>query len=203
MIAIALMTSWLASTAGAAVPADVDSAAMEQLKEVDAAAPDQARKPEQAKDGGSLGFTIQSLKPIGYRTSEGATVTPGQAAPQVPAQPDEQPLPAKPAPAAETAQQEPKPQTQGGAGKCYTFNGNSPMKGVTIYTPKEDATCTQRTEEPPPKEGPISKKMVYGALGLGAAAVAAGFLLWPPALLIGGLLLGAGAVLWYINKKLS
>lgn len=186
MIGIALM-SWLTIAAKATI-VDVQSPALQQLKDVESVSADAARDPEQAKEKGDLGFTIQSLKPIGYRTQA----------------PDEQPLPGKPQ--TPPASPDAKPQQQdaaGATGKCYTFTGNSAMKGVTIYSPKEDPTCSEKPKEPAPKEGPISKKMVYGALGLGAAAVAAGFLLWPPALLIGGLLLGAGAVLWYINKKLS
>jgi len=199
MIGIALM-SWLTVAAKATI-VDVQSPALQQLKDVESVSADAERNPEQSKEKGDLGFTIQSLKPIGYRTAENGKP---QQPPTVPQAPDEAPLPAKdrPAPPAPDA----KPQKQdaaGTAGKCYTFTGNSAMKGVTIYSPKEDPTCSEKPQEPAPKEGPISKKLVYGALGLGAAAVAAGFLLWPPALLIGGLLLGAGAVLWYINKKLS
>jgi len=203
MIGIALMALVMAPARAALV--DVQSPALQQLQDVDTAANEAATgaQPEKAKDQGGLGFEIKSLKPIGYRTADSSAP---QDKPSVPQAPDEQPLP--PAQKAPPAQPEAKKQPEQaagapGVGKCYNFNGNSAMKGVTIYSPQEDPTCKAHTEAPPPKEGPISKKMIYGALGLGAAAVAAGFLLWPPALLIGGLLLGAGAVLWYINKKLS
>jgi hypothetical protein len=83
----------------------------------------------------------------------------------------------------------------------YIFTGNSPIKGLTIYTPKEDPTGNGGNEKPKTKE-PINKWLVYGALGAGAAATIAG-IFFPPLLFLGGLLLGAGAVLGYIRHKIN
>ena len=185
MLALALL---LLAQAHAAVPANVSSAAMRQLENVEGVQPDAEGDPAKAKDKGTLGFTIDALKPIGYKATDA----------EVPETPVDSPLP--PAPKAPLPGN--TPSDDKGAIKRYIFEGHSDLKGVTIYTPKEDATGEGRTEEPK-REPPVSNKIVYGALAAGAAAVVAGFLWFPPLLLLGGILLGAGAVMWYINKKFS
>ena len=88
-----------------------------------------------------------------------------------------------------------------GGTPTYIFEGSTPIKGVHIYKPKEDPNGDGRTEKPE-VTGPVDPKIVYGALGLGLLATIAG-IFFPPLLFLGGLALGAGAVLWYINKKFS
>jgi hypothetical protein len=92
------------------------------------------------------------------------------------------------------------PEVRPGAGS-YVMDGKAAIKGVTIYTPREDPTGTARTEKPAPK-GPFSKTLVYGTLGAGAVASIGG-LFFPPLLFLGGFLLGIGAVLWLMNRKLA
>lgn len=125
------------------------------------------------------GFTIKTLKPVG-------TVDP-KSGESEPVKDD----------ADEPADEQPKPK----GSNSYIFVGKTPIKGVTIYTPKEDPNGTGRTEKPKP-QGPIKNWMVYGALGLGLLATIAG-IFFPPLLFLGGLGLGAGAVLYAINKKFA
>lgn len=155
---------------------NVQSPALEQLKGVEGSAADQDRTAEGTKAKGGLGFTVVSLEPQGFVSADGKTPPPQD---QLPA--------------------DPKPRKAGSG--SYIFEGKTPIKGVTIYTPKEDPTGNGRTEKPAP-EGPVSKKMLYGALLGGVAATIGGFF-FPPLLFLGGLLLGAGAVLWFINKKFA
>lgn len=85
------------------------------------------------------------------------------------------------------------------SGKTYVMQGATPMPGVTIYTPKEDPTGDGQTGRTGPKPL-VSSKLTYGALALGALATIGG-LFFAPLLFLGGALLGAGAVLWFIGKK--
>ena len=86
-------------------------------------------------------------------------------------------------------------------GSAYTMPGVTPLKGLTIHTPKLDPTGDgHNTTEGP--QSPIKDWMVYGALGIGAVATIAGFF-FPPLLFLGGLGLGIGGLLWYIKKKLG
>lgn len=85
------------------------------------------------------------------------------------------------------------------SGKQYVMEGKSPIPGINIYTPKEDPNGDGHTDKPKAKPL-ISDKMTYGALGLGAALTVGG-LFFTPLLFLGGLLLGAGAVLWFIGRK--
>lgn len=134
---------------------------------------------ESAANKGSLGFTVQTLQPVGYVSEDGG-------------QPDKTPV-------SPMDEKEPLPAPTGSG--HYIFEGHTPIKGVTIYTPKDDPTGNGRTEKPKPA-GPISNKLVYGALGLGAAATIGG-IFFAPLLFLGGLLLGAGAVCWFINRKFA
>lgn len=157
---------------------------MQQLKDAEGAGQEAASdsKPATAKDKGLVGFTVKTLAPAGYVSPDGK--------PDTPASPTEQPLPAP----------TPRPGPTPGSGN-YIFVGRTPIKGVTIYTPQDDPSGAGHTEKPKSK-GPISNTMVYGSLGLGAA-LAIGGIWFTPLLLLGGLLLGAGAVLWYINRTFA
>lgn len=94
--------------------------------------------------------------------------------------------------------QEPAPPADP-SGKHYVMEGTAPIPGINIYKPKEDPDGNGSTEKPEPKPL-IDPKLTYGALGLGAAVTVAG-LFFPPLLFLGGALMGAGAVLWFIGKK--
>lgn len=96
------------------------------------------------------------------------------------------------------------PRTDDGRGRTsdsYHFKGSSPFKGVTIYTPEPDAPGNEDTNEPAP-EKTLLDWIHKPLLGIGAA-LALGGLFFAPLLFLGGLLLGAGAVLWYINSKIK
>jgi hypothetical protein len=150
-----------------------DSGALRELRQLGDAQPQDGGS-ERLKAQGGLGFTVQTLEPVGYVAADGKT---------------------------EPVTEDPPAQQPAPHSGSYIFEGKTPIKGVTIYTPKDDPNGTGRTEKPKP-QGPVSNKLVYGALGLGAAATIAG-LFFTPLLFLGGLLLGAGAVLFYINKKFA
>ena len=84
-------------------------------------------------------------------------------------------------------------------GPSYHFEGNSPLPGVTIYTPKLSSPGDEDTESGKPPKNKVSwipKALVGGGLVLAVAGI------WlAPMLLLGGILLGAGAVLWYLSAK--
>lgn len=98
----------------------------------------------------------------------------------------------------------PVKKTEKDPGGSYIMVGQSPMKGINIYTPKPDPNGTGSTDKPKPKDL-VSKKMIYGAGGLGAAGIIGGALLGGLfgglLLVLGGALLGAAAVLWFVNRK--
>lgn len=89
-------------------------------------------------------------------------------------------------------------------GGSYIMVGRSPIKGINIYTPKEDPNGSGTTEKPKPKPL-VSRKMMLGSAGLGAGAVVGGALLGGLfgglLLVLGGALLGAAAVMWFVNRK--
>ncbi len=89
-------------------------------------------------------------------------------------------------------------------GGSYIMVGQSPLKGINIYTPRPDPNGRGSTEKPKPKDL-VSKKVIYGGGILGAGAIVGGALLggFLGALLLvaGGALLGAAAVLWFVNRK--
>ncbi len=83
----------------------------------------------------------------------------------------------------------------------YHFKGNAPFKGVTIYTPEADEPGNEDTSEPAP-EKTLFDWIHKPLLAVGAAATIGGFF-FAPLLFLGGLLLGAGAILWYLNSKIK
>ena len=169
----------LLPSASRAAIGELQSPALQQLQGVEG---EELRggKLESAANKGGLGFTVQTLQPVGYVSASGEQEDGTPTSPM-----DEKEPPKNDAP---------------GSGH-YIFEGHTPIKGVTIYTPKDDPTGNGRTEKPAAK-GPISNTLVYGALGLGAAATIGG-IFFPPLLFLGGLLLGAGAVCFFINRKFA
>ncbi|MBI3552770.1 MAG: hypothetical protein HY077_09640 [Elusimicrobia bacterium] len=105
-----------------------------------------------------------------------------------------------PAVAAPGADEE-RPAPPEGRDPSYTMPGVTPLKGLTIHTPKFDPTGDGRNTTEGP-QSPIKPWMVYGSLGIGAAATVGG-IFFPPLLFLGGLGLGIGAVLWFIKRKLG
>lgn len=124
---------------------------------------------------GFQGLTVKTLTPVGYRDPQGS----GEVA----------------------IEENPEPPKNKTGPSRYKFVGNSPMKGLTIWSPKESDKEDENNEEPE-KKSLVSPWLVYGALGLGLLAAIAG-IFFPPLLFLGGLGLGAGAVLWYINEEYS
>ncbi len=166
----------------------------------DEAAKDPAAKPksEQAKAEASEAYTgegmkgvhIQTLEPVEYLDPSGKKQE-GEAKRE--ARLERQ--------AAEVVEEKPQSSKKPGKGPSYHFEGSTPLKGVTIYTPREDKTGDERTEKPEPKNL-VSPWITYGALAIGLAATIAG-IFFPPLLFLGGLGLGVGGLLWYLNKKYS
>lgn len=152
------------------------SPTLEDLELLAERAPDSAASGEAARALAGADFT-------GETTVPGETVVPTNAAVETaaPVEPD--------APARK-------------GGNTYIFKGKSPIKGINIYTPELDPSGDGSTGEPEAPEGPIKPWMTYGALGLGAALAVGG--IWaPPLLLLGGILLGIGATLFFIDRKLK
>jgi hypothetical protein len=135
MPALALLFS-LATQAPAAISAA--SPAMQQLTALEGERPDAAPTPEGAVSRGNLGFTVQSLQPVGYLDDRGQAQEP---------------------PPQETAPLPPR-------GKTYIFEGSSKIPGVKIYSPKEDPTGDGRTVAP--KEGLGGGLLMYGGIGAAA-----------------------------------
>ncbi len=84
-------------------------------------------------------------------------------------------------------------------GPSYHFEGNSPFPGVTIYTPKLSSPGDEDTDSGKPPKNKVSwiPKTLVGV----GAALAIGGIWFAPLLLLGGILLGAGGVLWYLSAK--
>lgn len=90
------------------------------------------------------------------------------------------------------------------SGPSYHFKGETPIDGITIYTPEADAPGNDTTKAPEKK----TDWKPYAFLGAGVAlAVAGAFLVGPNPvaggllLLLGGICLGIGGLLWFINRK--
>lgn len=84
-------------------------------------------------------------------------------------------------------------------GASYHFEGNSPFPGVTIYTPKLSSPGDDDTSTGKPPKNKVSwipKAMVGGGI-----ALAIGGIWFAPLLFLGGVLVGAGALLWYLSAK--
>lgn len=96
-----------------------------------------------------------------------------------------------------------KPAPPKTAPPSYHFEGTTPIKGINIYTPVKDKGEDDQTTGPERKKKDlIDPRLTYGALGLGLAATIGGFF-FAPLWFLGGLALGIGGLLWFINKKFS
>ncbi len=180
-----------------AVPAAADPAAMsatlEALRSEAAADPAaiSGREGASARAGKSFdqNFTIQTLAPVEYVVIDGR---PSQSPPPK--------LEEKVPPKKETAPVVAPPPSDG-SGADYYFEGKQPVKGITIYTPKKGEGSTSGEAAPTEKYGTYGKYAVAG----GVALIVAGLVLGGgPAIalgIIGGLLLGAGAVLSFLFGK--
>jgi hypothetical protein len=167
-VLLALLSSLLVP-AQAAVNAQ--SPALRQLADLERVRPDGEPTPEGSVASGGLGFTVQSLKPVGYLDDR------GQEQP-VPPRADEPTLP---------------------RGKTYVFDGTSRISGVTIYRPREDTTGEGRTEKPP-REGLGGGLLMYAGIGA-AAGAALLFTSIPPLLIIAAAVVAVIALLFFFNRK--
>lgn len=182
-----------------ASPASAQSAmpALEALRGQAAADPSGFRGGEgaSARAGKSFdqGFTVETLSPVAYTTLD------GKPRDNPPPAVEERPLPAAP---------EKKPGTEASApgdpgdGADYYFEGKKPLNGITIYSPKKGNGSTTEGESPTAKYGTYGKI----GIGLGVLALGVGLALGGTPLvvlaLVGGLLIGAGAVLtWLFGGK--
>ncbi len=123
-------------------------------------------------------FAISTLAPVEYVPLTGESrknPPPKQALPPVPA-----------------------PAGGDGTNTDYYFQGTKPLNGITIYTPVKGEGSTSGGESPTAKYGKYGKRAVIG----GAALLGVGLLLGGGPLvalaLVGGLLIGAGAVLSFL-----
>ena len=168
------------------------SATLEALRSQAAADPAAltARENASARAGKSFDqmFTIQTLTPVEFVGVDGPRKNPP------PQSDDKPPLPRKESVA------EPKTPNPG-EGADYYFEGKKPLNGITIYTPVKGQGSTTEGDSPTAKYGAYGKYAVIG----GVALVGVGLLLGGAPLvalaLIGGLLIGAGAVLSFLFGK--
>lgn len=173
---LALFLSLLASPAGA-TPAAM-TATLEALRSEAAVDPAALTNRESAAVQSGKGFdgsfTIQTLVPVEYVPLTGA------------------PRPKKEVPPA------PKPGAGDGTNTDYYFEGKKPLNGITIYTPVKGEGSTSGGESPTDKYGKYGKyAIIGGAVLLGIGLLVGGGPLVAAAL-IGGLLIGAGAVLSFL-----
>ena len=133
-------------------------------------------------------FTVQTLTPVEYVALDGAPR--GNPPPQID---DKPPLPRETVPPAGAAAP--------GEGTDYYFEGKKPLNGITIYTPRKGNGSTSEGASPTAKYGTYGKYAVIGGvLLLGAGLLLGGAPLVAIAL-VGGLLIGAGAVLSFLFGK--
>jgi hypothetical protein len=179
-----------------AVPAAADPAAMSATLEairsqaaVDPAAPT-TREDASARAGRSFdrGFTIETLSPVEY-------VQVGEPRKNPPPQIDETPVPPRKTPAAQPPADNP------GAGTDYYFEGKKPLNGITIYTPVKGEGSTTGGESPTAKYGKYGKYAVVAGVALLGVGLALGGTPLVALALVGGILIGAGAVLSFLFGK--
>lgn len=178
-----------------AVPAAANPAAMTNTLEAlrsqavaDPSAPS-SREDASARAGKSFdqSFTIQTLTPVEYVAFS------GEPRKNPPPALDEKPQPPKKEPVAGT----PNP----GEGTDYYFEGKKPLNGITIYTPVKGDGSTSGGASPTDKYGTYGKYSVVGGVALLAVGLALGGTPLVALALIGGLLIGAGAVLSFLFGK--
>ncbi len=85
-----------------------------------------------------------------------------------------------------------------GAGTDYYFKGTSPLNGITIYTPVKGDGVTTGGESPTAKYGDYGNRAITGGVTLGVIGIGTSSVLLT---FIAGLLIGAGAVLYFIFGK--
>ncbi len=181
-----------------AVPAAANPAAMtatlEALRSEAAADPAAltARESASIRAGRSFdkSFTIQTLTPVEYVPLVGAPRK------NPPPQIDETPPLPRP-----TQTVPPAAPPSDGENTDYYFEGKKPLNGITIYTPKKGNGSTVGGESPTDKYGKYGKYAVIGGAALLVAGLALGGTPLVALALIGGLLIGAGAVLSFLFGK--
>lgn len=182
-----------------AVPAAADPAAMtatlEALSSQAAVDPSAIGSRENAKaqsGKGFEGFTVATLTPVEYVPLDGARRSPPPVIDEKPPVRDRTPAATEPKPVKDPAS------VSDGSGVDYYFEGKTPVNGITIYTPKKGDGSTTAGDAPTAKYGAYGK---YAMIG-GVALIGAGLLLggWPLVALgvVGGILIGAGAVLSFL-----
>lgn len=182
---LAACLTWPSSSRAAVVLAP--SPALDALEEEAGKDPAAAGTREASRQDASRGFTGERFQGVTVRS-----LAPVRTAQAGSADQEEQ----------EPASDEPAPAKKGGR-PTYIFKGTSPMKGISIYKAVPDPNGDGSTDKPKSKEL-ISGKIVYGALGAGLLLGILGLVLGAPLLaLAGGLLLGAGAALWFVRRKLK
>jgi hypothetical protein len=183
-----------------AVPAAANPAAMSATLE--------ALRSEAAVDPAALGgrenasvtagksfdqmFTVETLSPVDYVALDGA---PRKNPPPQADEPPRQSRKTDPAPVVKA------PAAPDGEGADYYFEGKKPLNGITIYTPVKGQGSTSGGASPTDKYGTYGKYAIIG----GVALLGVGLLLGGTPLvalaLVGGLLIGAGAVLSFLFGK--
>lgn len=126
------------------------------------------------------GFTVETLTPVEY-------VAVGEPRRNPPPTIEETP----PAPRAENP----------GAGADYYFEGKKPLNGITIYTPVKGEGSTSGGDSPTAKYGRYGKYAVIGGVALLGLGLAVGGGPLVALALVGGMLIGAGAVLSFLFGK--
>lgn len=183
----ALLALFLAAPA-AADPAAM-SATLEALRSQAAADPAAlpSRENASARAGRSFdqSFTIQTLTPVEYVQIGEPRKNPSPAL-------DETPAPPRKEPPAEVPQENP------GAGADYYFEGKKPLNGITIYTPVKGEGSTSGGDSPTAKYGKYGKYAVAGGVALLGVGLALGGTPLVALALVGGILIGAGAVLSFL-----
>lgn len=187
---LALLVLLLASPA-AANPAAMQGTleAIRSQAAVDPAAPSREDASVRAGKSFDQSFTIQTLAPVEY--VEFATERRKNPPPAL----DETPKPPRKEPIAKDPVENP------GAGTDYYFEGKKPLNGITIYTPVKGEGSTSGGASPTEKYGTYGKYAIVGGLALLGVGLALGGAPLVAAALIGGLLIGAGAVLSFLFGK--
>lgn len=179
---LALLLSFLAAPA-AANPVAM-SATLEALRSEAAVDPAALGNREgaavQSGNGFDGSFTIQTLVPVEYVPLTG--------------QPRKNPAPDAPRPKQEIPPAA-APDKGDGTNTDYYFQGKKPLNGITIYSPVKGEGSTSGGESPTDKYGKYA--LIGGAVLLGIGLLLGGAPLVAAAL-IGGLLIGAGAVLSFL-----
>ena len=178
-----------------AVPAAANPTAMtatlEALRSEAAADPAAltAREGASVRSGQNFdhGFTIQTLAPVEF------VAFPGEPRKTPPPSLQEKAPPPKKAPT-----EQPAPRDPAGDNADYYFQGKKPLNGITIYTPVKGGGSTTEGEAPTDKYG---KYAIIGGLALVGVGLLLGGAPLVAAALIGGLLIGAGAVLSFLFGK--